>query len=272
MEGWLQSTLQDEAEKSTVMTALFGSKNGPVKKWKRAYWSYKDGTLRQHHKQGGPAVTQFQVSKVTRISSKQLDVEVVKDNIVTKISLKSDKPVKPWFEALSAKKIEPRGPTALEKLDELQRDYDKLETQVAAIETLLSQEEAGVEAKNRCAQLNGDVDKLQFAGVDSVLTSELPEKLKAEAKAKRKALNAALDALRRRVAKAHEQLVDMAAHPVEEPPPADEEPPPAHSLSKEEPSEESSNGEPPRVVDLDVVDTEKTPPPPPPALAEATKS
>ena len=222
IEGWLQSNSFD-AEK-TVMTALFGKGQ---KKWRKFYWTLEDGILRQHSEKGGAVKATLRVvqGKFTRISSKQIDVDVVdvaqSDGTVGRISLKgaTAADMKPWVDPLSGKKKAPgqkkappppekKKKTALEKLDDFRKQFESLASQVSQVEATVSSGslDKKIDAKHLVAQMNGRLDKLQFVGVDSVLTSDLPDDLKDTAKAKRKALNNDLDGLRRRISDAFAAL------------------------------------------------------------------
>eukprot|EP00634_Sargassococcus_sp_CCMP2135_P007920 CAMPEP_0198654430 /NCGR_PEP_ID=MMETSP1467-20131203/7709_1 /TAXON_ID=1462469 /ORGANISM="unid. sp., Strain CCMP2135" /LENGTH=250 /DNA_ID=CAMNT_0044390415 /DNA_START=53 /DNA_END=805 /DNA_ORIENTATION=+ len=229
VSGWLQSNVSGSEGKPTVMTALFGAntKKGSQKVWKKGFWSVGgDNTLKQHAHQNGPVASQFTVEAVTRVSSKQLDVTVRLANGGTgALSFKSASAseLKKWYECLSGKKSKKqedpasdKRPDALAKLEDLRAQFVRLEVEVAAVETCGDEAASRLRAKAEVAQINGRLDKLQFVGVDSVITTDLPDHQKLDAKAKRKALNADLDDLRRRVSLAH---AGLTAEP--DPPPED---------------------------------------------------
>ena len=106
----------------------------------------------------------------------------------------------------------PRSPKsgALEKLLSLRATFDELERAVGEVEFgLRSGNDAAwkAEAKADVAQINGRLDKLQFAGIDAVVTTDIKDDAKkSECKTKRKALNQDVESLRTRIGAAYSQL------------------------------------------------------------------
>ncbi|KAH8063180.1 hypothetical protein JL722_2343 [Aureococcus anophagefferens] len=106
----------------------------------------------------------------------------------------------------------PRSPKsgALEKLLALRATFDDLERAVGEVEFgLRSGNDAAwkAEAKADVAQINGRLDKLQFAGIDAVVTTDIKDDAKkSECKTKRKALNQDVESLRTRIGAAYSQL------------------------------------------------------------------
>ncbi|KAK7241393.1 hypothetical protein SO694_00059156 [Aureococcus anophagefferens] len=99
---------------------------------------------------------------------------------------------------------------ALEKLLALRATFDDLERAVGEVEFgLRSGNDAAwkAEAKADVAQINGRLDKLQFAGIDAVVTTDIKDDAKkSECKTKRKALNQDVESLRTRIGAAYSQL------------------------------------------------------------------
>ena len=99
---------------------------------------------------------------------------------------------------------------ALEKLAGLRATFDDLDRAVSEVEFGLSSgngPEWKAEAKADIAQINGRLDKLQFAGIDAIVTTEIKDDAKkTECKTKRKALNQDVEALRSRIGAAYAKL------------------------------------------------------------------
>ncbi|KAH8070844.1 hypothetical protein JL721_4757 [Aureococcus anophagefferens] len=92
----------------------------------------------------------------------------------------------------------------------LRATFDDLERAVGEVEFgLRSGNDAAwkAEAKADVAQINGRLDKLQFAGIDAVVTTDIKDDAKkSECKTKRKALNQDVESLRTRIGAAYSQL------------------------------------------------------------------
>ena len=234
LKGWLMWNAGDEGNGKTMMTAIFGKKQ--AKKWNKSYWSYDGHCLKQSTSEAGRVIGTYAVGEnVARISSKQIDVEVIDQGQRGKISLKAQSAgeLKPWIDAFLKKKFaeaSPKKPAqpskaavepppfeepktkklgALETLSALRTSYDEFELQVRRVEEAVQRgtDDEKLAAKADIAQINGRLDKLQFVGVDSVITSDLDDDdLKLVAKTKRKALNADIEELRRRIAAAFAAL------------------------------------------------------------------
>jgi len=102
--------------------------------------------------------------------------------------------------------------SAITKLAALAATFAELEGLVGGIEAGLAAGEGGAwkaASRSRVAQINGRLDKLQFAGIDSVVTTDIKDDAKkTECKVKRKALNRDVEALRARIVAAHVALRD----------------------------------------------------------------
>jgi TolA-binding protein len=111
--------------------------------------------------------------------------------------------------------VSPRSAAALNKLQRYNQEVEDLENEVADIEAALQDYPRTprarlLEAKDQIAQMNGNLEKLQYSGVDSIITAEL-ESGKERAKEKRKALNQRCDALRERILQDSKDLQRMLA-------------------------------------------------------------
>lgn len=111
--------------------------------------------------------------------------------------------------------VSPRSATALNKLERYNQEVQELEEEVAGIESALQDYPRTprarlLEAKDQIAQMNGNLEKLQYNGVDSIITAEL-ESGKERAKEKRKALNQRCDVLRERILQDSKDLQKMLA-------------------------------------------------------------
>lgn len=173
-------------------------------------WRFEDATERE-------LLAKYQVLGTRRVSPTQLDVDVQTGTL----SLKARTPyaLEPWVEAMrSALSGERRRRhAALSTLEALQATFETLSADVLRLEeAAAAHDNADVEAKFRAkaelAQIDGKLDRLQFAEVDAVVTSDIEdEDQRAEAKASRKRLNASLDDLRSKVALIHANLVHATA-------------------------------------------------------------
>jgi len=111
--------------------------------------------------------------------------------------------------------VSPRSAAALNKLQRYNQEVEDLENEVADIEAALQDYPRTprarlLEAKDQIAQMNGNLEKLQYSGVDSIITAELASG-KERAKEKRKALNQRCDALRERILQDSKDLRKMLA-------------------------------------------------------------
>ncbi len=111
--------------------------------------------------------------------------------------------------------IAPLAAKALSKLEEYAQEVQRLETEVDGIEAAMSDYPRTprarlLECKDQIAQMNGNLEKLQYAGVDSIITADL-DTGKELAKEKRKALNQRCDALRERILGISNDLSKMLA-------------------------------------------------------------
>ena len=79
---------------------------------------------------------------------------------------------------------------------------------------------AGIACKLQMRQAAASLEKLQFEGVDGVVTAELGETGRAEARVARKALNARCEVLRVEIERLHDELSLSAAAGGADPPPA----------------------------------------------------
>lgn len=109
--------------------------------------------------------------------------------------------------------LSPRSVSALAKLEDFAHDADALEKLLAGVELCLQDYPRTprarlLEAKDQIAQMNGNLEKLQYNGVDSIITAEL-ESGKEKAKEKRKALNQRCDSLRERILQNSRDLARM---------------------------------------------------------------
>jgi len=109
--------------------------------------------------------------------------------------------------------LSPRSVSALAKLEDYAHDADALEKLLAGVELCLQDYPRTprarlLEAKDQIAQMNGNLEKLQYNGVDSIITAEL-ESGKEKAKEKRKALNQRCDSLRERILQNSRDLAKM---------------------------------------------------------------
>lgn len=105
--------------------------------------------------------------------------------------------------------ISPQSATALQQLESYADQLEGLENEVMHVEAVIGNSKASrvrlLEAKDQIAQTNGYLEKLQYAGVDSIITAELNSG-KELAREKRKALNARCDILRERLLAASQKL------------------------------------------------------------------
>lgn len=111
--------------------------------------------------------------------------------------------------------VSPRSAAALNKLQRYNQELEDLENEVADMEAALQDYPRTprtrlLEAKDQIAQMNGSLEKLQYSGVDSIITAEL-ESGKERAKEKRKSLNQRCDALRERILQDSKDLQKMLA-------------------------------------------------------------
>jgi len=236
MSGYLQSNAAPESEsgggKKSMMTALLGSTSGGgTKKWRKDYWSFDGEILEQRSGAESDATVYEKYTVIGQLTktSKQVDLNVrTHSGKMFKLSLKASTgaELKPWCEALRGKKLQAQTeefstPIAakkkkisndpLEKLEDLRKQYNDILQQMDIVDRRALDEhetiESKLEAKSQVAQMNGRLDKLQFAGVDSVVTSEIQnEELKARAKLIRKTLNADIEHLRARIGQVHAHL------------------------------------------------------------------
>jgi len=97
-----------------------------------------------------------------------------------------------------------KAPAPLAKLEAMRLRYDAFAAETDALEAALgafdARPEFKLKSKNTIAQLLSQLDKLQFVGVDGVVTSEIADEAeRAQAKAMRKQLNADIDVLRKAI-------------------------------------------------------------------------
>lgn len=110
-----------------------------------------------------------------------------------------------------ARRLSSLSTDTLARLDSLDRGFETIEHAVHEVEQAveLGLDDASLAAaKNRLAQLNGDLERFQFGKVDAVETTELTSG-KAQAKQQRKRLNDEVEALRSRTAELHQRIVDL---------------------------------------------------------------
>lgn len=225
----VRGPLQSDAGKgNAMMNMVFGK--AATKKFQLSHWGYDGVNLIQFADSSERSVVaRFLVLAVVRVTSKQLEIDVRSGNEVFKLALKasSANEMKPWYEAMSKSKepkvrqqqrrpqqpkppvpVTPPSPHA--KLDELRQKFESLEAEVASIRGIVESNDVQkmYVAKNQLAQISGHVDKLQFVGVDSVVTSDMPdEDDRQRAKSRRKELNADLDTLRLQVSQLYDKIV-----------------------------------------------------------------
>jgi hypothetical protein len=98
------------------------------------------------------------------------------------------------------------------KLDTIKAKFNDLLSQVNDIETTTNKEEMDslLRSKNLLAQISGDIDRLQFTGLDAIDTSLLHTG-KDEARTKRKKLNHDIEELQEHVQELHRIYGDMGA-------------------------------------------------------------
>lgn len=115
---------------------------------------------------------------------------------------------------------------ALEKLDTFKAERDKIVARVDEIEASIStaDSDAIFAAKHTLAQISGDLDRLQFTGLDAVSTCDLHSG-KDVAKARRKELNNLVESLQQRVSMLYESISEKACTQ-------------AHTLAAENPTHE----------------------------------
>lgn len=108
--------------------------------------------------------------------------------------------------------ISPQSATALQQLESYADQLEGLENEVMHVETVIGNSKASrvrlLEAKDQIAQTNGYLEKLQYAGVDSIITAEL-DSGKELAREKRKALNQRCDQLRERLLATSQKLAKV---------------------------------------------------------------
>ncbi|KAF0754106.1 hypothetical protein AaE_005458 [Aphanomyces astaci] len=104
--------------------------------------------------------------------------------------------------------------SALDQLTELQSLVNRLERKVKEVEWQVTVHNASptipraqlIESKNSLAQMVGSLDKLQYSGIDGVITAQLKSG-KDCVRDQRKALNKHCETLRATILTLHEQLL-----------------------------------------------------------------
>ena len=113
-----------------------------------------------------------------------------------------------------ARKMSALSAEALGQLHTYDGQIAAMQGQVTAFRARCAAGDAGpdelVAIKNQLAALNGQLDKLQFQGIDSVVTGPLTSG-KEQARAQRKGLNKAAAALSRDIKELHKQLAAALA-------------------------------------------------------------